>query len=65
MGVSEGVNVNVGSGVREGTGVAVKRGVNVTSGASVSVATPAFCAPGVLPVQAAINMITSPAAISV
>ena len=34
IGVSDGVKVKVGSGVREGTGVAVKRGVKVTSGAS-------------------------------
>ena len=65
IGVSEGVNVKVGSGVRDGTGVAVKRGVKVTSGASVSVGTPALCSLGVLVVQAASNMRARPMPISV
>jgi len=42
-GVSDGVSVNVGSGVLDGTGVAVKRGVMLTIGRSVSVGTLAIC----------------------
>lgn len=47
IGVSDGVNVKVGSGVLEGTGVAVKRGVMLTIGARVAVANSETCASGV------------------
>ena len=53
--VAEGVNVNVGSGVRDGTGVAVSRGVALTSGDSVSVAIPLMAVGCSAVVQLAMN----------
>jgi hypothetical protein len=53
--VAEGVNVNVGSGVRDGTGVAVSRGVALTSGESVFVGIPPMAVGCSVVVQLAMN----------